>query len=371
MSAPDEIIAAPGSVLRRRWPALVVSLLIGAGFWWLLEAGGLPVLPSVEARATVTWWAVPLYTVLYVALLFVRAVRFHWLAAPVLRMPLREVVAINWVFFGALLVLPFRMGEVVRPVLATRTGKLSLWQGFGMVAAERVVDGLMSSLLLLGALLWAPLQDPMPDRIGELPVPVALIPQTAYAMLGVFAAAFLVTALFYGWRDQARRFTERALGVVSRRLALWVADKLAHVADGLRFLPRWRFFLPFLASSVLFWALNVVSVWLLMRGCGLQEATIAQAGAVIGVLALGTLLPGPPGFFGTFQFSVYAALAMYFAPELVVEAGSAVVFWMYVVQLSLVVGGGALALGPSLRALGPTLRARAEQAVRAEWAPFE
>lgn len=362
--SPDEIVAAPGSVLRRRWSAFVVSLLLGGAFWWLLEAGALPVLPSAEARAAVAWWAVPVYAALYVVLLFVRAARFHWLAAPIVRLPLREVVAINWVFFGALLVLPFRMGEVVRPVLAVRAGKLSVWQGFGMVAAERVVDGLMSSLLLLGALLWVPLQEPLPDRIGTLPVSVALIARTAYAMLGVFAAAFLVTALFYGWRDQARRFTERALGIVSRRLGLWVADKIAGVADGLRFLPRWRFFLPFVASSALYWTLNVVSAWLLMRGCGLTEATLGQAAAVIGVLALGTLLPSPPGFFGTFQFSVYAAIAMYFTPAQVVEAGSAVVFWMYVVQLVLVVGGGALALGPSLRA-------RAKPVVRAGWARVE
>lgn len=364
MSATREPADAPGSVLRRRWPALGLSLLLGVGFWWLLEAGALPVLPSPEARRAVAWWAVPLYTVLYVFVLLARAVRFHWLAAPLVRMSLRDVVAINWVFFGALLVLPFRMGEMVRPALARRAGKLSLWQGFGMVAAERIVDGLVSSLLLLTALLLARPQEPLPERIGELAVPVAVVPQTAYAMLAVFGAAFLATAVFYGWREEARRLTERGIGLVSRRLGVWVADKVAHLADGLRFLPRWRYFVPFLASSLLFWALNVISVWLLMRGCGLPGATLSQAAAVIGVLALGTLLPGPPGFFGMFQLSAYAGLAMYFAPDLVVEAGSAVVFWMYAVQLFLVVGGGAIALGPSLRA-------RSERVVPAELARVE
>jgi hypothetical protein len=265
-------------------------------------------------------------------------------------MRLGEVVAVNWVFFGALLLLPFRMGEAVRPTLASRRGRLSVWQGFGMVGAERVIDGLVSSVLLLAALLVAVPHDPLPDRIGDLPVPVALIPKTAYAMLGVFAAAFVAIALFYGWRGPARRLTDKTVGLLSPRLGAWLADTIEHLADGLRFLPNWRYAAPFLGATLLFWVLNVVSLWALMVGCGLHEATVAQAGAVIGVLALGTLLPGAPGFFGTFQLSVYAGLAMYFAPEVVVDAGSAVVFWMYTVQLVLVVGGGLLALGPSLRA---------------------
>lgn len=345
----SEIVAAPRSVLRRRWPALAASVLIGVGFVGLLEMGALPVVPDAEVRGGVRWWAVPVYTGLYALLLLVRAVRFHWLVAPIHRMRVGEVIAINWVFFGALLMLPFRMGEAVRPALARREGKLSLWQGFGMVGAERVIDGLVSSALLLISLILARPRAPLPDHIGELPVPVAMVPRLAYAMLGVFGAAFVAIALFYWWRGFARRLTERTLGVLSPRLGVWFADKVEHVAEGLRFLPRWRYALPFVAATVLFWVLNVVSLWLLMRGCGLGDASLAQAGAVIGVLALGTLLPGAPGFFGTFQLSVYAGLAMYFAPATVVGAGAAVVFWMYTVQLVLVTGGGLIALPASLR----------------------
>lgn len=348
VDVPAALEEAPRSVLRRRWPALVLSLSLGGCFFWLLRAGALPVWPSADA--VVTWWAVPVYALLYVALLFVRAARFHWLVAPIHRMPLREVIAVNWVFFGALLLLPFRMGEVVRPALASRPGKLSTWQGFGMVGAERVIDGVVSSVLLLGALLLATPREPLPDHIGELPVPVALVPRAAYLMLGVFGVAFLAIGLFYGWRAPARRFTERVVGLVSPRLGAWIADKIEHIAGGLRFLPRWRYAGPFLAATLVFWALNVISLWLLMRGCGLHDATLTQASVVIGVLAVGTLLPGAPGFFGTFQLSVYAGLAMYFAPEQVVGAGSAVVFWMYTVQLVLVLGGGLVALRPSLRA---------------------
>ena len=353
LGSGNEIVTAPSSALRKRWPALVVSVVIGVCFVWLLEAGALPVVPKAEMRRAVQWWAVPAYTVLYALLLLVRAARFHWLVAPIHRMRLGEVIAINWVFFGALLLLPFRMGEAVRPALARRAGKLSAWQGFGMVGAERVIDGLVSSALLLGALILARPRKPLPDHIGELPVPVALVPRLAYAMLTVFACAFVAIALFYWWRGFARRVTEGSLGLISPRLAVWVADKVEHVAEGLRFLPRWRYALPFLLSTLLFWALNVVSLWILMVGCGLEGATLAQAGAVIGVLALGTLLPGAPGFFGTFQLSVYAGLAMYFAPETVVGAGVTVVFWMYTVQLILVVGGGLIALPSTLRHRAP------------------
>jgi hypothetical protein len=63
---------------------------------------------------------------------------------------------------------------------------------------------------------------------------------------------------------------------------------------------------------------------------------------VLGVLCLGVLAPQAPGFFGAFQVSLYAALAMYFAPEQVVGPGSAFVFLLYVVQLVLTTGIGAV-----------------------------
>jgi len=63
----------------------------------------------------------------------------------------------------------------------------------------------------------------------------------------------------------------------------------------------------------------------------------------MGVLALGILLPNAPGYFGAFQISVYASLALYFSASEIQSAGAVFVFVQYAVQTVVTLGAGALA----------------------------
>jgi len=336
--------------LREHWIALVASLVVAGGLFWLLRQGALPVLPNAAAQKRLHPGAVVVYALVALLVLFVRAARWHWLLAPVHAVPWRRILQVNFVFFGASVVLPFRMAEAVRPALIRKKDHISAWAIMGSVAAERVFDGLFSSLLLFVSLALAEPLDPLPEKIGGLPVPVALVPKAAYSAVGLFAALFATLLVFYLWRNWARRTTEVVIGVVSPKFAKWLADKVEHLAAGLKFLPQLRFSVPFLLLTALYWLLNVFGAWFLMRASGLDGLQLAQAGAVVGVLALGMLVPNAPGFFGTFQISIYAGLAMYRPTADVIGAGSVAVFWMYVTQISICVICGAIALVFELRA---------------------
>jgi uncharacterized membrane protein YbhN (UPF0104 family) len=104
------------------------------------------------------------------------------------------------------------------------------------------------------------------------------------------------------------------------------------LADGLRSLPDPRLMLPFTLYSAIYWCTNALTMWMLGWGCGLPM-TPGQGFAVMGVLAMGILLPAAPGLFGAFQLAIFAALAMYFPREMVEREGAAYVFLMYVCQL--------------------------------------
>jgi hypothetical protein len=75
--------------------------------------------------------------------------------------------------------------------------------------------------------------------------------------------------------------------------------------------------------------------------------TFPEAMVVMGTLALGILLPAGPGYFGAFQLSVYAALALYHSPKDIIELGSMFVFLLYALQVGaqLVVGAVSLLVG--------------------------
>jgi uncharacterized membrane protein YbhN (UPF0104 family) len=201
----------------------------------------------------------------------------------------------------------------------------------GTIAAERVLDGLYVALILAGALLFVPRLPLAGVRIGSLEV--ARVPQLGYLTVAIFASA-LITLCFFLWkRALAEKLTMRIVGVVSPRLAKRLSGIVGGLADGLRSLPDPRLMAPFTGYSALYWGANGVGMWFLGWGCGLPM-TVGQGFAVMGVLAMGILLPAAPGLFGAFQVAVFAALLMYFPRGVVENQGAAYVFLMYVCQMA-------------------------------------
>ncbi len=337
-------------------------MVMAAGLVYLLHAGALPVVPDATAFARTRWWTVLAYGVIWVGMLVLRSSRWYLLLAPIHPVPLRRALAVGLIGYGAISLLPFRLGEVVRPTLIRRKGQLSFLAATGTVGAERVIDGLVLSVTLLLALLSADRVDPLPDHIGNLPVPAALVLAGAYSAVSLFAALFVAMAVFYYWRDFARRTTERVVGLVTPKGGQWLADVVERLAEGLRFLPRWRYTGPFLLLTGVYWFLFLCGAWVLMWGVGIESPTLLESTVIMGVLALGVVVPNAPGFFGAFQISVYCGMVMFYPLSVVTGVGAAFVFLIYLLQLclTLLVGGVSLAV----EGLSPTeaLTAEAESA---------
>lgn len=323
-------------------PKLALSLLIAFAFWLLLRQGALELMPRREALLRVEAWSIAIYFVLFAAMHFLRSARWYLLLAPIQPVRLGTVVRVALIGYLAIALLPFRMGEAARPLLIRRDAKVSAWAATGTVGAERLIDGLSISLLLLAALRIAKPLDPLPDRIGELPIPVSIVPGAAVAMASFFAVGCVVMAIFYSRRAWAERVTMALFALVSRRFGRWLASRIAETASGLGFLTRARYTLPFLAATLAYWLLNAASWWVLAQGCGLTSIGYFHAVATMGVVALGILVPSTPGFFGAFQLSIYAGLAMYL-PD-VSTTGPVYAFVGYVLPMGLTVLAGGLAI---------------------------
>jgi len=324
----------PAASTRRQWlERLGLSLLFAAAFVWIALRGGLPLVPSAEAFGSVKWWTVWLYVLSLVVVHWFRAARWRHLLRPVGEVRLRDVVAVAWVGFGAILLSPLRSGEIVRPYLITRHGSVRLWEATGTVGAERIIDGLAVSGILFFALRLATPLDPLPNHIGDLPVPVAAVPAAATGALAVFVCAFAAMGLFFFARDFARRMTSKIVGIVSTRLAEALAAVVERVAEGMRFLPSPKHLVPFLFETAMYWIVNASGLWLLAWGTGLGGTTLAEACVTMGCVGIGILVPSGPGYFGAFQLSAYAALAMYVPEASLRASGAAFVFLLYVAQV--------------------------------------
>lgn len=347
MSSNDAPARTPRSKI---WQKLLLSLIPAAGLVWIMQSGSLPILPRREEFARVASWTLPAYLALWSVSYLVRLVRWWFLLAAVEVVPLWTVVRAGAVGLFAIALLPFRMGEVVRPLLIRRPPRLTFWAASGTVGAERILDALSVSVLLLVGLRFAKPLDKLPDHIGTLPIHVAIVPRLALTCALVFAGGCVVMGVFYFWRDFARRFTERVVGLVSLPLARWIATKIEQMAQGLGFLATPRQAVPFLLLTVSYWALNAATFWLLAVGSGIDIGYFG-AMATMGVVALGIIVPATPGFFGAFQLAIYAGLAMYLPPEAVTEAGSVYAFLGYALPIGLTTVVGLIGVIAKPRAL--------------------
>jgi glycosyltransferase 2 family protein len=344
-SPMSDNVAENKGFLRRHAAKLIASVVITAGILFTLEKGGLTLVPEGGDFAHVRWVAIPAYMSTLVVMSYFRAVRWRYLLRSFADIPRRRVLAVSWIGFAAILLMPFRIGEIVRPYMIREKGKVSMSSATGTVVAERVVDGLFLSIILAVALIFIPTIDPLPARVVGLPISVQQVRASGFVMLGVFTTAFITIAVFYFARDWARRMTLAVFGIVSKRLGGKLSETAEKLANGLHFLGRGRDAGGFLVETSAYWGLNALGMWILAWGCGVVHAdgtpiTFGEACALMGMLGCTILIPGPPGLLGVFQAGIYAGMTMYFPTSVVTGAGAAYVFLLYALQLVWTIGSG-------------------------------
>ena len=335
----DSVTRAPvgePTLARRLLPKLAISVVLGALFAWLVSRGGMPLIPTAESFEHVRWWTVPAYLGTLCVTHFFRASRWRFLVAPIKRLPLREVIAVNWIGFFAIFALPLRLGELARPALSKLRDEIPISAGFGTIAVERVVDGLVTS----GCVAWALFALPRLATDDEL---ARALPFYGYVALVVFASAFIALALFLWQRVLAVRITRATIGLLSPKIGDLLSTKVGNVADGVRSIADPKLASGFLAETGVYWTCNAAGMWLLGWGCGLPM-TFGHAVAVMGILAIGILLPAGPGLFGNFQLAISTALKLYFAASFVSSQGAVYVFLMYSIQAVFIVLVGVVPL---------------------------
>jgi hypothetical protein len=288
---------------------LAVNLALSLGMlalcMWLVwpDAGTRAQLGA--AFDALVWHDFAKYLYAYIGLLVIvqltRALRWNFLLAPLgVRVPNAPLLAISSVGFMAILALPARLGEFVRPGLLRKRG-VSASAALGTVAVERIIDGLLVSLFVFVA--FFALRGPQSPGWMML---------TAYIALGIFALAlvFLVGAL--KWPESSVRFWLRLslLPRVAPRIASVIERKALDMIRGFEVMRDVRNLSAFVAWSVVYWTCNGLGVWVLARGFGLDLGLVGGF-ATMGLVAVGITLPNAPGLVGQFQWFTLMGLSLY------------------------------------------------------------
>ncbi|MEM1349084.1 MAG: lysylphosphatidylglycerol synthase transmembrane domain-containing protein, partial [Myxococcota bacterium] len=293
--------------------SFLVANVIGVFFLWL-TARTLP-LEAIQAymqRADLGHLALwsGVYVLVYAVCHGARVVRWYDLVRPLADIPAWRVHRVCVVGFAAILLLPLRLGEVVRPYLLARRASISTSAALGTAVVERVIDG-----LVMTGLLFVTLATYRGARATGVAVSMGLF--SAVIFLGALAVCLLA------WWRKARtvELVRGMVGVFSRSLGDGLAGILGEFIEGFKGLLQGRAMGRFVGLTVFYWGTNAASMWLLARfGFGLDVSAWDMA-AVMALLVLGIMLPSGPAMAGNFEFFMVRALGLFVAVE-VAEVGA-------------------------------------------------
>lgn len=299
---------------------MAISILVAVGVLWWTVAGmqaqlseahpGLRVGEAMaQAIRAVPWSAVLVYSLGFLALHLVRVVR--WLAQlrPLGLTDERFGWSASLVGLAATAFLPLRLGELVRPAWMARGGEVSFAAALGSTVLERVVDGLLVTLVLFAAVVMAP---------GAVPL---FIETAGYLSLAVFTgvggaivlAAQCPSVLAWGLG---------LLGRVAPRLAARLSTLMAEFLKGASELTGAGAWPRYVLMTLVYWGLNGLTTWYWLRAFGFELPWYAGLG-IVATLVVGIMLPSGPGFLGNFQVFLMAGVAMWMTAPLEADAAAA------------------------------------------------
>ena len=285
---------------------LILSLGMLALCTWLVWPDAVERMRLHDVMGALRWAQFAPYLAAYLGLQLIvhlcRSLRWNHLLAPLgVKVPAGPLLAISSVGFMAILALPARLGEFVRPGLLRKSGYTTASAALGTVAVERIVDGLIISLLVFGALF---------PRRGP-GAPGWMMP-AVYAALGAFTVALVFLVFALRRPEPTVRFclTVSLLPRFAPRFAAAIEHRLIDMIRGFAVLRDTRSLVLFLIWSTVYWTVNGLGMWVLAHAFGLPLSLVG-AYATMGLLGVGLMLPNSPGLVGQFQWFTLLGLSLY------------------------------------------------------------
>jgi uncharacterized protein (TIRG00374 family) len=257
----------------------------------------------------------------------VRAQRWRILLRPVVASPFGAALSATLVGFGANMVLPLRLGEIVRPTLFARRVGIPLTPAVASIVVERVLDMLLVVLCFVAVTLS------YPKLASYRSVAVVLGAGAASAFAILYGLGRNRRAADAGFERLAQRLPARVQGMVR---------PLVHgILDGARGLGDARTLAGVLVMSVVLWTLITGTYVLSFLAVDLPVPLVSASLATVVIVGFFAFVPQAPGFIGTWHAACVLSLGLFGVAK---DEAVAYAWLTWGIQMVVNVGAGAVAL---------------------------
>jgi glycosyltransferase 2 family protein len=279
------------------------------------------------------------------ATVYIRAQRWRVLLRPLGDVPLYPALSATAIGFGANSVLPFRLGELVRPALLGLRAGVRMGAALSTVVLERLFDVLLVISCFLAASIIYP----------ELPADMR---RGAFALGGLAALGFIVLVLMQRHDERAEVLISRGLGFLPASIGQWLQSLVRSFMSGLGGLKDLSTALLVLGYSAYLWGVITLTFLFSFLALDMQVPLIAASLTTAVAVAAAVFVPQAPGFVGVWQAACVAALPIFGVSK--ADAFSYGIF-TWVLQMAINIGTAGVFLVREDLSLGQLLRVAARE----------
>ena len=244
------------------------------------------------------------FSAICLIVMWIRAWRWKYLFRTEHHATTNGLTVANLIGFATNNIMPLRIGEVVRAIMAKRKVDAPMSYVLATLIIERIFDSISLLLCLV-----------LPLAYSESFPPTIL--KTARVMLYLLAGAVLLLIILGYKPHAAEKGVVKLTGYflpehAHERVKLF----MEHFSTGIRVLRKTDVLLKVSVLSVFHWGLIVYSYQLALTGFSFDSLPWTTPFLTLGMVGLGVALPSAPAFIGPIHYAmIYSLKDIYGVPE--------------------------------------------------------
>ena len=246
-----------------------INLMRGVNYWYLLGA--------IVLQLTAVW---------------VRALRWKWLLAPIKDISTKILFDATMIGYFGNNVLPLRMGELLRAYVVSNNSSISTSKVIGTLIVDRILDFLAVMILAILFLFFSDLMD---------------IPRWIVMFSVVLILVLFITVLIIGNKNPDWKSIKIRYKIFQSKIGSKLYDIITNIVSGLSVLNKTPHKIGVYSFIVLLWSMYYMSFILIIKGINL-DLSIMNAGVLYVLLTLSISIPAAPGYIGTYHATCVAVL---------------------------------------------------------------
>jgi|GEM_PF-5228368 len=306
------------------------GLAVGLGFLYLvIRDQDMGMIWGHIKSVNLLWLSVSVI-VIFTAYL-TRMARWYVILLPVKKTHFCSLFVSTIIGFMTVALLPFRVGEVIRPYLLARRENISKSLAFAtIIPVERLFD--LTAILVFFALYVILVPTPGGAAAEQLDALATLKEASVFLVAAIVIAAVLFLLL----RFRSRQFlnvTEKIFSVISKKWAKRLNIILASFVEGLTIIKTARQFIVVFFWSLATWFAIGMAFWFVILAFG-YTIPVYHIFVILFLTAAGAAIPVPAGI-GPWHYLAYMGVHYFYGiPESIAWG---IVFVMHVVGFAVAV----------------------------------